>query len=106
MFGTLVRRLREDRGMTQADLAAASGVDQPNVSAIETGRRNPSAATFARLVASCGYELAAVAGDRTVFLPPDPEVEPTAAPPAMTTEERRRALVAVLEVSDAIVRSR
>lgn len=105
MFGILVRRLREDRAMSQADLAAASGVDQPNVSAIETGRRIPSAATFERLVASCGYQLAAVAGDRTVFLEPDPEVEPTETPPEMTSEERRGALVAVLEVSDAIVRS-
>ena len=106
MFGTMVRRLRQDRGMTQADLAAASGIDQPNVSAIETGRRIPSAGTFARLVESCGYQLAAVAGERSVFLTTDPDVAPTDAPPEMTIEERRRALVAVLELSDAVVRTR
>ncbi len=92
--------------MTQADLAAASGIDQPNVSAIETGRRIPSAPTFALLVRSCGYEVAAVAGDDAVPLGRHTDVEPAEPPPPMTEEERRRALVAVLEVSDAIVRSR
>ncbi len=106
VFGPMIRRLRVSRGMTQADLVEASGVSQPNVSAIETGRRMPSAETFERLVRCCGYELAAVAGDDVVPLGHDPTVAPAEAPPSMTMDERRRALVAVLELSDAIVRSR
>ena len=38
--------------MTQAALAAASGVAQPNIAAYETGRRAPSRATLARLRAA------------------------------------------------------
>lgn len=106
MVASLIRQLRERRGWTQAQLARASGVSQPNVSAIETGRRVPSAETLAGLVAACGYQLAAVAGDDVVLADLPPDVVPTSIPAPMTDDERRRALVAVLEVSDAIVRAR
>lgn len=90
--------------MTQSELADASGVDQPNISAIENGRRMPTAETFERLVLACGFELAASAGDETIFVRPGPGPAPPM--PPMTIDDHRRALVAVLEVSDAIVRSR
>jgi transcriptional regulator with XRE-family HTH domain len=106
MLGAEIRRLRARRGLTQSDLAAISGVSQPNVSAIESGRRTPSVETFARLVAGCGYDLAASAGDEVIVLDRPADVAPTEIPVAMTIEERQRALVAALELSDAIVRSR
>lgn len=53
MAGVVVaERLRDRRveaGLSQRELAARSGVPQPNIAAYETGRRTPSAATLARL---------------------------------------------------------
>lgn len=46
-----------------------AGVAQPNLSAIEHGRRLPSAETLHRIVSACGYELTASAGAAVVPLP-------------------------------------
>ena len=106
--------------MTQRELAMVSGVRQSNISAIESGRRVPSADTLNRLVVACGFELSATAGSRTVYCPlpkagwfPD-EDQPERAPgdppdeapvlgPDATIEERARAINAVLEAVDATV---
>lgn len=47
---SLVRRARADVGMTQKDLAAASGVQQSNLSQIESGTRIPSVAMLERVL--------------------------------------------------------
>lgn len=47
-----VLELRRAAGVSQADLAARSGVAQPNIAAYETGRRRASAAMLERLRAS------------------------------------------------------
>lgn len=47
-----IRDARHDAGMTQEDLAVRSGVRQPNIAAYESGRRSPSEAMLARLVAA------------------------------------------------------
>lgn len=44
-----IRRLRLAAGLTQSELAARSGVAQPNIAAYESGQRTPSAAMLARL---------------------------------------------------------
>ncbi|WP_198157814.1 XRE family transcriptional regulator [Mycobacterium celatum] len=44
-----VRDLRLAAGLTQDELAARSGVAQPNIAAYETGQRTPSAAMLTRL---------------------------------------------------------
>ncbi|WP_156253636.1 helix-turn-helix domain-containing protein [Pseudactinotalea terrae] len=44
-----VLALRREAGLTQDELAARSGVAQPNIAAYEAGRRKPSAAMLARL---------------------------------------------------------
>lgn len=44
-----VRQLREEAGLSQAELAARSGVAQPNIAAYEAGRRRASAAMVERL---------------------------------------------------------
>lgn len=105
--------------MTQVTLAQVSGIEQANISAIETGRRQPSAETLHRLLDACGFELVATAGARTIPLPPptvdellairdpdDPPDEPPLANVDTPMEQRARILVAVLDASEAIVRGR
>lgn len=120
MYGDFIRAVRRSRGLSQRQLAEASGVAQANISAIENGRRMPSAATLNRMVVSCGYELVAIAGSRIIAcpVPPDlyadaglprrlPDDPPGPAPaldPASSAEERGRALAAALEVVDATLR--
>lgn len=116
MYGAFVRAVRTERGMSQDELAAVSGVSQPNLSAIENDRRVPSADTLNRIVVACGFELAAVAGDRAVYcdlpavgwFPDDDEpgsVEgdpPDEAPvlgPDATPEQRAAVLRAVLSLA-------
>jgi len=69
VYGSFVRTVRESRRLTQGQLAEISGIRQANISAIENGRRTPSADTLNRLLVACGYELAAVAGSRVIGCP-------------------------------------
>ena len=116
-YGTLVRRARSERRLTQAQLAEISGIEQSNISAIENDRRSPSAETLHRLLFSCGFALIATAGPTSLPLaPPDAWFddgpfddgafdEPT--PPAdLSIATRARMLVAALDTSEAIIRSR
>jgi transcriptional regulator with XRE-family HTH domain len=111
MFGSFIRAVRDARGLTQHDLARVSGIAQANISAIENDRRTPSADTLNRLIVACGFELAATAGDRTIYcaLPDDlwsrrdddpPDERPTVAPGA-SAAERAEVLSAVLDAVDA-----
>lgn len=114
MIGAFIREIRSSRGMTQQELAEVSGIDQPNLSAYETGRRVPTADTLNRLVVSCGYRLAAVAGDARIScdlprvgwfpdedvpprLPDDPPDEAPVVGPDTPLDERVRVLRAVLD---------
>ena len=108
MYGQVVRRARVGRGLTQADLSAISGIDQPNISAIENGRRRPSADTLHRLLAACGFELLATAGDRVLALPaPEDDVTHERQPVAVIPmADRVRMVTAALDASEAIVRNR
>ncbi|WP_167043145.1 XRE family transcriptional regulator [Salinibacterium sp. ZJ454] len=47
--GEALRRRRLEAGLTQRQLAAQSGVPQPNIADYENGRRNPAAETLERL---------------------------------------------------------
>ncbi len=100
-------------------LATVSGVAQANISAIEHGRRVPSATTLHRLLDACGFELTAAAGAQVVVCPPpadDPWLDdlmaaPTGEEPPVVTRDipmatRVQVLVAVLDASEAIVRAR
>jgi uncharacterized protein len=51
-IGESLRRRRIEVVLTQRELAARSGVPQPNIAAYETGRRTPSAETVARIEAA------------------------------------------------------
>jgi len=52
-----LREARQRRGMSQEQLAAASGVKQTNISAIERGAiRDPNWSTVAKLAAALGLD--------------------------------------------------
>lgn len=117
MYGDFIRSLRTARGMSQNELAEVSGIPQPNISAIERDRRLPSIDSLNRLLVACGFELAAVAGERVVHCPlpevgwfpdeglpgPDPDDPGDEAPvvgPDTPIEDRVRIITAVLEAAD------
>lgn len=118
MYGSFVRAVRQSRGLTQQQLAGISGIRASNVSAIENDRRMPTADTLNRLLVSCGFELAAKAGERTIYcplpragwfpdedLPPaldgDPEDERPTLSPSASMKERVHAVNADLDAVDA-----
>jgi transcriptional regulator with XRE-family HTH domain len=53
-----LRHIREERSMSQADLAAASGVDRATINQVEGGRRSPTLATLYKLAVALGVEAA------------------------------------------------
>ncbi|MGI9033745.1 MAG: helix-turn-helix domain-containing protein [Acidimicrobiales bacterium] len=118
MYGTFVRAVREARALTQKELADISGVRQSNISAIESGRRVPSADTLNRLLVACGFEITATAGNRRVYcplprgdwfpdedlparLPQDPPDEPSGLASTTSMEERVRVITSLLDAADA-----
>jgi ribosome-binding protein aMBF1 (putative translation factor) len=56
-LGHVVAARRAERGLTQAQLAAQSGVPQPEISKIEASKANPTAATLRKLGEPLGLEL-------------------------------------------------
>lgn len=60
----LLRYARRATGLSQRGLAERSGVQQPAIARIESGKTAPRADTLERLLAACGYrlELGPVAG--------------------------------------------
>jgi transcriptional regulator with XRE-family HTH domain len=121
VYGAFVRSVRASRGLSQAELAEVAGVPQPNLSAIENDRRLPSVDTLNRILVACGYELAAVAGARTVFCPlprvgwypdeddpgpleGDPADEAPTVVPDTPDDERWPVIEAVLDAASAHVR--
>jgi transcriptional regulator with XRE-family HTH domain len=57
--GGLLERVRVSSGLTQEELARRAGTSRPTLSAYEHGRKSPTVATFARLLAQAGWDLAA-----------------------------------------------
>ena len=51
-----IRQLREESGLTQAELAARAGTSQSAIAAYETGRKSPTLRTLSRLAGSVGLE--------------------------------------------------
>jgi transcriptional regulator with XRE-family HTH domain len=48
-FGRAVRAARLERGLSQEDLAAESGLDRTYISGLERGARNPALSTIERV---------------------------------------------------------
>jgi transcriptional regulator with XRE-family HTH domain len=57
--GGLLEHARSSAGLTQDELARRAGTSRTTLSAYENGRKSPTVATFARLLAEAGYELEA-----------------------------------------------
>jgi predicted nucleotidyltransferase/DNA-binding XRE family transcriptional regulator len=62
----LIRQARGEAGLTQSELAAATGTSQPALARYETGASLPTLPTLERLLAACGrsLQLDAVPGAR------------------------------------------
>lgn len=54
MFPEMLRSARQAAGLTQAELAARTGLARPNITAYETGRREPLFSTATMLLAAAG----------------------------------------------------
>lgn len=57
-IGELIRGARLAAGLTQSEVAARTGMRQPNVARAETAAHAPSVATCERLLRAAGYRLA------------------------------------------------
>jgi|SRR4051794_35222758 len=55
--GRTLRTARERAGLTQGELAGRAGTSQATISAYESGAKQPSVATFSRLLAAAGARL-------------------------------------------------
>src|SRR3954471_959108 len=56
--GVTLQAVRTRAGLTQGELARRAGTSQATISAYESGAKQPSVATFSRLLAAAGARLA------------------------------------------------
>src|SRR4051794_19519779 len=66
-FGEIIRRLRQETGMSQAGLAATVGINTRQITRYESGEQQPALGVAQRLAHALGVtldELACVPGDR------------------------------------------
>lgn len=61
-IGSRLRRIREDRGLTQVEVAERVGVTQGQVSEYETGRRGASVARLVELARALDASLDVLVG--------------------------------------------
>jgi transcriptional regulator with XRE-family HTH domain len=54
LVGRNVKRIRQDRGLTQEELAERSGFSQQYISGLERGRRNPTIVSIYELATALG----------------------------------------------------
>lgn len=54
---TTLRRKRQERGLSQQDIADATGMKAPNITRIETHRARPSLEILMRYAAALGYDV-------------------------------------------------
>lgn len=59
-LGPALRLLREERALTQVELAAAAGLSKSQVSAFELARRRPSLRSLERLLGALDVDLLAL----------------------------------------------
>ncbi len=69
--GYLIRRARNDAGLSQAELAAEAGIAPGRVSDYERGKLDPSFNMLLRLLAACGMSLALVPPEDSGFVNPE-----------------------------------
>lgn len=87
-----MKAARKRSGLTQGQLAERAGTSQATVSAYESGRKQPSAETFSRLLLAAGTRLQVSA-----------EVGPAVRFPGRAERERRGAILKqVIELAEAL----
>jgi transcriptional regulator with XRE-family HTH domain len=59
-LGAAVRKLREDRGLSQHELAIAASVGERRIRALEAGRLDPDYVLLVRLAKALGVRAAAL----------------------------------------------
>jgi transcriptional regulator with XRE-family HTH domain len=89
--GAIIREARTDAGLTQRELAARAGTSQATLSAYESGYKQPSAATLARILAAAGRRLATEPAERPVVQVGEAELA-----------RRARTLLDVLSLADLL----
>ena len=87
--GELLRRARKQAGLSQAELARRARVTQSVVSAYESGARQPSLPTLARLVEATGLAL-------EVGISSGPDAPRGTGPLARSLDEHRSEVLGVL----------
>jgi transcriptional regulator with XRE-family HTH domain len=84
-----VLEVRQQSGLTQAQVAAMSGIDQSDISRIERGRMIPETATLAKLASALGGSLELRFGEQAhVIAMPEPETTPPATARRTTSVQR------------------
>ena len=63
VFGKNVRKYRQQRKLTQEQLAFESRIDLTYMGGIERGKRNPSLLVMARIADALGVQLLKLLGD-------------------------------------------
>jgi transcriptional regulator with XRE-family HTH domain len=63
VFGRNVRRLRQQKGLTQEQLAFEAEIDLTYMGGIERGRRNPSLLVMARIAEALSVSLPKLLSD-------------------------------------------
>lgn len=56
-LGKTIKALRKMRGMTQAQLATAAGLERTSITNIETGKQTLSVQTINAIAAALGYQV-------------------------------------------------
>jgi transcriptional regulator with XRE-family HTH domain len=69
MYGAFIKKVRHSTGLTQLELSAIVGIEQPNLSAYENDRQMPSVDALNRILVGCGYLMEATAGTRRIICP-------------------------------------
>lgn len=57
IFGHRLRNFREDRGMTQEELAEAVGLSRASIANMEAGRQDPPVTMFWKLSRTLGHGM-------------------------------------------------
>jgi transcriptional regulator with XRE-family HTH domain len=66
-FGEILKRVRIERGLTQEQLATASGLHRTEISLLETGKRVPLLETLVALCYGLGMTLAQLLADFEIW---------------------------------------
>jgi uncharacterized protein len=86
----ILREARRESGLSQTALAARTGTSQATISAYETGAKEPSLSTLARLLAATGHSIEVA------------QNPPTEQPSSVELRRRGKILAEVLSLAEAL----